>query len=142
MTCSKCEIKLHNGSVYINTPMCRKCAVIELIKDFLLYIVLASAVAYFLYGMAGRAFAGNMNQAMFTFMLVGFPFGARKMFGWLIPTGRGSIALSAFILIINIFVGALIGWVLLAYRFITTIIKTIYRLIKIIRPLAKLDIIV
>jgi hypothetical protein len=112
--------------------MCKKCAVKELIKDVLLKVILPLAVAYFLYYMAGLAFKGNTNQTIFTIMLVGFPFGARKMFLWLIPTGHGSIAISAAILLLNVFVGALIGWALLAWRVVSTAIKTVYRLIKIV----------
>lgn len=129
MECTRCGKDLITGSVF-KTPMCRKCAVKITIKELFVYLLIPLAVAGFLYYMAGLAFAGNTNQAIFTIMLVGFPFGARKMFAWVIPFGH-DVAATIGILLLNVLVGALIGWAVLAYRVITTFFKTIYRVIRI-----------
>ena len=65
-------------------------------------------------------------------MLVGFPFGVRRMFLWIVPFGGHSVAASVMILLLNIIGGAVIGWAILVYRVVTTFFKTIYRVIKIL----------
>lgn len=126
MTCIECGKELSGGSVF-SAPTCK-----ITVKELLLKVVLSVGIAYILYWIAGRVFAGNSNELFFTIMLVGFPFGARRMFAWIVPFGGHSVAASIGILLMNVFVGALIGWVVLAYNVVSTVIKTIYRTIRIL----------
>ena len=131
MTCTRCGKELNEGSVF-NAPMCKSCAVKITVKDFVFHVVLSLGIAYLLYWVAGQVFAGSTNEKIFTILLVGFPFGARRMFMWIIPGGGHGVAASIGILLLNIFAGALIGWFVLAYNVITTTCKTIYRVIRIL----------
>ena len=130
MECTNCGTRLLAGSVF-NTPTCRKCAIRITIKDFLLNVVLTFLAAYILFKYAGMVFEGSLNQTIFTIMLVGIPFGAKKMFAWIIPFGH-EIAATIALLLLNVFVGALIGWAVLAWRISTTIIKTVYRVFRLV----------
>ena len=132
MECINCGKVLVNGSVFVGTPMCRKCAVKVTVKELFLYLLIPLAVAGFLYYMAELGFAENTNRGIFTFMLMGFPFGIRRMFLWIVPFGGHSVAASVMILLLNIIGGAVIGWAILVYRVVTTFFKTIYRVIKIL----------
>ena len=132
MECINCGKVLVNGSVFVGTPMCRKCAVKVMVKELFLYLLIPLAVAGFLYYMAELGFAENTNRGIFTFMLMGFPFGIRRMFLWIVPFGGHSVAASVMILLLNIIGGAVIGWAILVYRVVTTFFKTIYRVIKIL----------
>jgi len=132
MECINCGKVLVNGSVFGGTPMCRKCAVKVTVKELFLYLLIPLAVAGFLYYMAELGFAESTNRGIFTFMLVGFPFGVRRMFLWIVPFGGHSVAASVMILLLNIIGGAVIGWAILVYRVVTTFFKTIYRVIKIL----------
>lgn len=131
MSCSNCGAEIHGGSVF-GEPTCRKCAIGITIKDVLLKVVLSLGIAYILYWIAGLAFSGSANELIFTILLIGFPFGARRMFAWVVPFGGHSVAASVGILLMNVFVGALIGWAVLAYNVVATAIKTIYRVIRIL----------
>lgn len=131
MDCIECGKDLSTGSVFL-TPMCRSCAIKLTIKEVILRFAVPLTIAFILYKYAGMVFEGNMNQQIFTFILVGAPFGVRRMFAWVIPGGGHSVAGSVAIILLNVIVGALIGWAMLAYYLVVTPIKTMYRLIRII----------
>jgi len=109
--------------------MCRSCAIKITVKDLLICAAVVG-FAYFLYCMAGYMWNESMNRAVCTFLLVGFPFGVRKMFVWIIPFGH-DIAATAMIWLLNVLAGALIGCAVLGCRVITTAFKTVYRVIRI-----------
>ena len=108
------------------------CTFLDNSKDVLLKVVLSLGIASILYWIAGLAFSGSSNELIFTILLIGFPFGARRMFAWVVPFGGHSVAASIGILLMNVFVGALIGWAILVYSVVTTTVKTIYRVIRIL----------
>lgn len=131
MNCIECGKDLSTGSVF-NAPTCKGCAIKLTVKDFFFRLLIPLTIAFILYKYAGMVFEGNINQQIFTFMLVGAPFGVRRMFAWVIPGGGHTVAGSVMIILLNVIVGALIGWAMLGYYLIVTPIKTIYRLIRIL----------
>lgn len=130
MTCTRCGKELTTGSVF-NLPMCKSCAVKITMKDFIRDGLIPLGISYILYWIAGLVFKGSMNETLLTILLIGFPFGIRRMCMWLVPIGHG-VAASLGILLVNVLGGALIGWALLAYTVIATLCKTIYRIIRIV----------
>ena len=75
---------------------------------------------------------GSCDYAIM-WILIGIPFGIKKMFIWLVPS-KCSIANAAGIIVINILVGGLIGIFVFAFRIasgmlymIAAIVKTVFR---------------
>lgn len=59
-------------------------------------------------------------------VILGFPFGVRHMWLWLVPTGGGSIAGSAALLVFDVIAGGLIG----GAAFIVMMVKGIVSVVR------------
>lgn len=131
MNCVRCGKELTTGSVF-NKPMCRKCAVSITVKELIFRLILPLVGAYILYWFASGWFVNSSDKLILCALVVGLPFGFGRLRVWLFPGGGSSVAGSIGILLLNVLGGAIIGWAVLAYRVVTTIFLTIYRVFRLI----------
>lgn len=128
ITCESCGKDLGEAS-YSKGNCCKSCATKLVVKDLFFKTIFPVALAAFLLYMAYlplRSGADGMELYMKMLFFAGIPFGLKKMCVWLIPTGRGSVAESAAILVLDLVVGGVIGAFVLAWR----MIYAVYNLIK------------
>lgn len=132
--CSVCSVGLCNtcASVY-NVPLCRKCAVKQTIKDFFSRVTLPVVLACILLLLFKPLYVNNGEINYFLlWILVGLPFGMKKMFVFLVPDNFnfGGLAIIA----VNFVIGGLIGGLVITYRLVRAVFyffKTIYMTIRI-----------
>lgn len=106
----------------------------EIWKDFFIKTVLTILIAAILFYWGTLIFVKDEKVDYFLVCLFcGIPFGIRRMFLWLIPTGH-DIAFTLGLIAVDLIVGGLIGIVALAWRLLVAawyIPLTIYRLLSV-----------
>lgn len=132
--CSVCSVGLCNNctSVY-HVPLCRKCAIKRTMKDFFSKVTLpVILVSLFLLLFKSLYINNGEINYFLLWILVGLPFGMKKMFTFLVPDkfDFGGMAIIA----VNCVIGGLIGGLVLIYRLLRAVFyffKTIYMTIRI-----------
>ena len=104
----------------------------DIIKDFFKKTVLPVLLAWFLFAMFKPVFTRDgVTDYFLVWLMCGIPFGIRRVYLWLIPSGfdlGGTVGVWA----LNFIVGGLIGGVVLVWRLVCAawyLILTIYRLL-------------
>jgi len=104
----------------------------DIIKDFFKKTVLPVCLAWFLFAMFKPVFTRDgVTDYFLVWLMCGIPFGIRRVYLWLIPSGfdlGGTVGVWA----LNFIVGGLIGGVVLVWRLVCAawyLILTIYRLL-------------
>ena len=127
MVCENCGKNLGEAS-YSKSNCCKGCATRIVLKDLFTKTIFPVALAAFLLYMAYlplKSGAEGMELYMKMLFFAGIPFGLKKMWVWLIPTGRGTVAESAAILVLDLVVGGVIGAFVLAWRMIYAVFNLI-----------------
>jgi len=104
----------------------------DIIKDFFKKTVLPVFLAWFLFAMFKPVFTKDgVTDYFLVWLMCGIPFGIRRVYLWLIPSGfdlGGTVGVWA----LNFIVGGLIGGVVLVWRLACAawyLILTVYRLL-------------
>ena len=137
LVCEKCGKHIEYADV--SNPegyCCRGCAVGLEVKEIFRAIAPLALAAIFLFIAYWPLHESASGMELYLKMLffAGVPFGLKRMCMWLIPTGRGSVAASVAILLVNVAVGGVIGAFVLVWRVIVavvTLVKSIVRFTQI-----------
>ena len=134
LVCEKCGKHIGHADV-IDTEgyCCKGCAVgfevKEIFKKAIAPLALAAIFLFIAYWPLHET-ASGLELYLKMLFFAGIPFGLKRMCMWIIPTGRGSIAVSAAILVLNAAVGGVIGAFVLVWRVIVAVVTLVKSVVR------------
>lgn len=110
----------------------------NLMKKSIIPILLITLLAYIGYQIFGGMDESSSTIYFYIYLLVGFPFGIRRMWLWLVPTSFASLQVTLGILCLDILLGCLIGGIVAAFKLVYGVGYLLWFLLRLVfRPIKR-----